>query len=1058
MRLIRSNRTENLADALAEAVRRDPLPPFEREAIVVQSRGMERWLTLALAERLGVWSNPFFPFPRVVIEQTLEDLAVGSAEQARRYDPDRLKWIVAKLLVQSAPTDLRAYLGEPTDDDRALRLAGILAEVFDRYVVFRPDTLRRWLEDDDPDWQAVLWRRVVGEIGPHDLSFRIESALAALRAGATGDLRFERLHLFSLETLPPLFLRFFSELSRAVPTTLYVLEPSSEYLGDLDPAPQLSLAVEVEPHGAHPLLASAGRLSRDFQQVLLEFDESFLDRADAFETPGRSTLLSAVQTDILELRGPPPENDRPIVDASDDSISIHACPGPMREAQVLHDRIREALEADPSLQPEDIAVMTPDLETYAPVFRAVFGQGHRNGIPYEVHDRRTREDAPLFDDFLAVLEVLDSRFSVMDLVRLMDAGSLREELRFSPEERSRLTELLAAAGVRWGIDAEHRAELEFPAEDLHTWRAGLGRLFLGFASMPDAMEVFQGLLPRGAPSLGDAALVARLSRLCSVLFDLRERVSHPLYIRTWVTELERLANLLFEEDEDTGAAVRTLRATLQGLEASAAEAGYEGSLSLRAMRREIGLSLAKSTPPVGFLRRGVTLTELVPLRSVPFRVLCLVGMGEETFPRNDERPAFDETRKRHRPGDRSKRHDDRHSFLQAILCARDRLIITYSAPTRGLHAEASPSPLVWELCETVNRYYQAPERDPLSSPVVHPLHAFDARYFDGEELPQSFSDRQLQIARALREAPKERPRIELETEPTEPKTSLSVGELASWLWSPAKAFLDRVVRARFDTSAMYEPRGALTEISRLDAAVVGNGALRAGLQGEALAAYLEAAPEFPDGSAGRLERRSLRREIEAFHGTRRALESGHALRSERIATTLGDLTVSSRLDGLAPHHRIVERFTRAGRKGELTTWLEHLLMQAAPGGPRPEDTHVVLRGARARPCVVSFRPVKEPARILGDALELYRACLRAPLPIFEQSSRTYAESLVGKAGDRAGALRKAREKLARSREWDPRLDYLLGPEDPFDDADWAEGFEQAALTLYEPLLAHRSER
>jgi exodeoxyribonuclease V gamma subunit len=1056
MKLIRSNRTETLADALASVVRENPLSPFAPEVVAVQSRGMERWLTLALAERLGIWSNPRFPFPRALIEEVLDPFGLGPSERAKAYDPDRLKWTIAQVLGESAPPELHGYLGDPPDADRALRFASSIADVFDRYVVYRPELLKRWAEGDATDWQAVLWRQIAARLGPHDLSTRIDEAMSSLQSkGKHTSLRLERLHLFSLETLPPLFLRFFSELSKRVPTWLYLLEPSSEYIGDTGPSRQLHLPMKDTPTDGHPFLYSVGRLSRDFQQLLLDVDESVRLREDFFEDPSGSHLLGSFQAGILAFRNPPAPSDRLCIAPSDDSISIHACTGPMREAQVLHDLIRGLLEADDSLQPEDIAVMTPDLETYAPAFRAVFGLEESHRISYEVHDRKTREDASFCDDFLAVLDVLESRFSVLDLVRLIDAGSLREDFRFNPEERARLTDLLAAAGVRWGIDAAHRSELEFPAEALHTWRAGLARLFLGFASMPQEMEVFAGLLPRGAPSLEDAELVARLSRLCDVLFDLHRRTRGPVDIDAWVAELGRMAALLFEEDGEAGPATRILRGAFQELQDLARSGGYTGLLSLKALRRELAMLLVHRTPPVGFLRKGVTLTELVPLRSVPFRVVCLMGMSEEAFPRADDRPKFDQTRARHRAGDRNKRHDDRHSFLQAILCARDRLIVTYSAPATSLRAEPNPTPVVWELRESINRCYQRADGEALLTPKMHPLHAFDRRYFVGGDLPRSFSRRHLQIARAIEAPASERPRIELRAEANELQTTVPVRELTSWLWNPIGAFVDRVLRARFDASTLYEPTGALTELRALDAARIGNGALRSGLHGDALHAYLEAAPEFPDGSWGQVQRERLLREIEAFGDARRGVEGDRELRSVRLAVELGDVLLDGRLDGLSSDRRVMQRFTKSGRKTEVDAWVEHLLMQAASEPGLPRQTRLVLRGATVRPVIVELGPVADPTRLLRELVELYQTCKTNPLPLLGESSRAYAERF--RKSGRDSAVRTARVHLGRQSEWDPRLQYVLGTGDPFEDRDWAEAFEAAALALYAPLLDHRRE-
>ncbi|MGB3052836.1 MAG: exodeoxyribonuclease V subunit gamma [Polyangiales bacterium] len=1049
MELIRSNRTENLADALASLIRKKPLGPFENEVIVVQSRGMERWLTLALAERLGIWGNPSFPFPRAVIEEVLER-AIGRSDEAPAYSPDRLKWTIARLLEESAPQKLLPYLGAEADPDRLLRFAASLSAVYDDYVVYRPELLSTWADGATPGWQPELWHRVARALGPHDLASRIQLALPKLRGGLdTSELSLERLHVFALETIPPLFLQFFNALSHSVPTTLYVLEPSSEYLGDvlLSPEGQAS-------RDGHAFLSNVGRLSRNFQQVLLSVDQELGGQTEAYQPPVRANLLGSLQADMFEFRSPPASAERPVHDSSDSSITLHACAGPMREAQVVYETVQGALEDDPTLLPEDILVMAPDLETYAPVFRAVFGQEGRHRIPYEVHDRLTRDDAPFYDDFLAVLDVLGSRFSVLDLLPLIDADSMRADFRFSPEERARLTELLAAAGIRWGIDAEHRAELEFPAEPLHTWRAGFGRLFLGFASSPEDTGVFEGLLPRGAPSLEDAALVARLSRLGETLFEVRHHTRHPRSMGDWAELLGRLCASLFSEDDQWTAAVRVVREALRSLKESAEQSGYDGALPLRTIRKELAGLLLKETPAVGFLRRGVTIAELVPLRPVPFRLVCLVGMSEESFPRADKRLSFDKTRDSQRPGDRNKRHDDRHAFLQAILCARDRLIITFGAPSAGSRDVASPSPLLWELRETVNRYYQGPDGAPLLEPSAHPRHGFDASYFDGSAPFQSSSRRYLQIAEALGEPPGERARVELRAEVGERDPVVSTGELAAWLWNPIASFIDRVLLARFGDSELYEPSSAVTKIGALDASVVGNTALRANLRDGALHEYLGAAPEFPDGTWGALQRRALAQEIAALNARADGLQDDSVARSELLSIELGGLVLEGRVDGLFPEQRLVKRFTKAGRKAELGAWIEHLLLQAATGAARP--TNLVLRGENQRASLVSFAPLEDPRHLLDTLLAIYRECLDAPVPLLETASRIFAEKYDPE--DPVKALKPAKDELQTLCGRDARLGYAFGSFDPFADERWAEAFERAALGVYRPLLEHRSEQ
>ncbi|MFW2387007.1 MAG: exodeoxyribonuclease V subunit gamma, partial [Polyangiales bacterium] len=855
------------------------------------------------------------------------------------------------------------------------------------------------------------------------------------------------------ETLPPLFLELFSVLSDSIPTRFYLLEPSRGYLADMDAGVRDLDPADSMPNDGHPLVASLGRLARDFQELLLDVSHSVRGEVDRFEEPARTNLLGAIQADILELRGAPELVERELVDPSDESISLHACTGPMREAQVLHDLICSALEDDPSLKPEDIVVMTPDLEAYAPAFRAVFGSGSQQRIPYEIHDRRTRDDASLHDDFLAVLELLGSRFSVLDFIRLMDADSLRRDFRFNPDERARLAELLEASGVRWGIDAEHRAELEFPAEPVHTWRAGFERLFLGFASPPDATEVFEGSLPLGAPSLGDAQLVARLARLGEVLFGFQRKARSILGVSSWVRELQSLSESLFDEEDESSSGVRILRAALDELGEVASAGGFRGAVSLKTLKRELEAILVQKAPAVGFLRRGVTLTELVPLRSVPFRLVCLAGMSEEAFPRTDRRPSFDIMRSKHRRGDRNRRDDDRHSFLQAVLCARDRLIITYSAKLDGGKRAANPSPVVWELREAARRYYVLPSGDEALEAWAHPLHPFDPGYFDGEELPRSTSTRYLAIARALDKPSVEPSAIELRTEVDPEDEALSVSELSAWLWNPTVAFIERVLRARFGTPSLYEPASGLTELGPLEAASLGNRALRADLSGEGLSAFLGASPEFPDGTWGALERQRIGREIQVIRERSAMLDDGTDAKTRLVRAELGGYVLEGRVDDLGANQRLVQRFTAAGKQRELTVWIEHLMMGAT--GICAGPTRLVLRDTETHAGLVTFAPVADAADQLKTLLDLYRRSREEPIPLLEKSSRAFVEK--GGKDDAPKALNAAKGELKRLRGWNPYLGYVLGDEDPFESESWREAFMEASTAVYGPLFAHRSE-
>jgi exodeoxyribonuclease V gamma subunit len=930
--------------------------------------------------------------------------------------------------------------------------------MFDRYIVYRSGLLRSWVAGSDSRWQAELWRRIAKRLGPHDLASRIARAGEVFRAGGEmRGIRFKRLHLFSLETLPPLFLDFFAALSSSIPIHLYLLTPTAEYFSNVDKAGQLSFAIDSLATDGHPLLTSLGTLARDFQDLVLEVDSNIRRDEERFAVPSRATLLGSLQADILEFRAPPGDSDKAPVTASDNSISVHVCTSPMREVLVLHDVIRGALEDDPTLRPEDIVVMARDLDAYAPAFRAVFGQTNIARIPYEVHDRRTRDDAGFYDDFLSVLEVLESRFSVLDVMRLIDAQSWRKDFCFSTDERARLTDLLQAAGVRWGIDANHREQLGFPPDPLHTWRAGFGRLFLGFASMPSNIEPFQGLVPRGALSLEDAELLARLSSLCSVLFEFRERTYKPVPVSIWVGLLGELSSALFEEEEDASGAVRVLRSSLEALRELAETSGYRAAVGLRSIRRELAEVVLRGTPPAGFLRRGVTLSELVPLRSIPFRMVCLIGMSGESFPRADDRPSFDITRENPQLGDRNKRLDDRHSFLQALLCARDRLAIIYSASATSARSAATPSLVVAELTDTLNRYYRRDGSEAVITPIHHPLHAFDHAYFTEGKVLSSFSERHLRIAQAMTQDRSKPGPIELRAEqPDTCESRISVSEFANWIWHPTREFIKRRLRTRFDDSILYEPTSPLTELQRLDAFRVGSDALKHALTGDDLRRFLRAAPEFPEGTWGEIHRNELASEIKALLELRdMSVRPGEEEQARAVTVDLGDIIVEARLDGLYPGRRLKHRFNKMKTKTELTTWLEHLLMQTCADPDLPRVTELLLRATHRRADVVCFTPVDDPRKLLEDLVRLYQASQINPVPLLGKPSWAFAARVLDQKAERA--LEEAKKKQ-EEQEWDRYTRFAWGKEGPFADATWAETFGKMSLSVYEPLFRHRSVR
>jgi exonuclease V gamma subunit len=310
----------------------------------------------------------------------------------------------------------------------------------------------------------------------------------------------------------------------------------------------------------------------------------------------------------------------------------------------------------------------------------------------------------------------------------------------------------------------------------------------------------------------------------------------------------------------------------------------------------------------------------------------------------------------------------------------------------------------------------------------------------------------LEVARTLLEAPEAPRRIELHAEADDPLESVSVDELSSWLWNPMSIFIQRVLGARFEAPRLYEPSQALTAIGRREAALLGDAALRVGLRDGALDAYLDAAPEFPDGTWGALERRRLAAELRVVDARADALGAGQEIQSVHVSAELNELLLDGRIDGVSGPQRVLKRFTRARRRTELAVWIEHLLMQTS--GQLPNTTHLVLRGTETRAETVSFAPVSDPHAELSNLVALYLRSRERPLPLLGEVSWTFVETRSSSGSQKA--FLEASKMLDSQRAWNPSIDYAIGEVDPFRDPNWCEAFEEAAAAVYEPLLRHRT--
>ncbi|HYD50725.1 MAG TPA: exodeoxyribonuclease V subunit gamma [Terriglobales bacterium] len=1090
----RSNRAEQLIEMLAEVVR-PPLPPLERECIAVQGRGMERWLAMELSRRLGMWANPDFPFPRRLIERIL-DAAVPAEQRGTQelhpFAPEVLPWSIAAalppLLAKAELAQLRLYLDGDQHSTRRLQLSERIAAVFDQYAVFRPELVAGWQRGQGGDWQAILWRAVAGAGGAAHIAARAQRFFDAAQRGALAlDSLPSRISLFGLSTLPPLFVRILAALAGFRPVHLFLLSPSDAYWAHLrSPREQArararGAAVLDLKEDDNPLLASLGRAGRELQDVIENEWSEYEDHSDYLD-PGADTLLHLLQSDIFQLRRP---GSLP-APAADASIAVHACHNPMREVEVLYDQLLDLFAHTPDLAPHEVLVMSPAIDDYAPFVDAVFGADKERRIPYRIADRAVRATDEAIAAFLTVLQLCRSRMTAAEVVDLLAFDSLRSQFGLQPEDTDLIRAWVRDAGVRWGVDASHRAAVEQPEHQENTWRFGLDRLLLGYAMPGEERRMFSGVLPYDDVEGSAAEVLGKLAELCESLFSVRALLQQPRSPERWRDDLGTALARMIANNNATAFQHQQVREALAELAAQAAAAGFDDEIELATVQARLEALLERRAPGRNFLTGGVTFCAMLPMRSIPFRVICLLGMNDTGFPRNRRRLGFDLIAQQPRPGDRSSRDDDRYLFLEALLSARERLIVTYVGQSIRDNTEIPPSVVVSELLDTIAATAAAspppprnaatqltlfdaspqapkparPQAPSAAAPLKHPLQPFSPRYFGGggESHLFSYSDVFCAGAQALLGVHRPPAPFLAGTLPPRDKaeTELSLNQLARFFENPARALLRQrlslFLGSDQESLAGREP----IELDGLERWQIGDRLVRRALAGEAFAdlvAPLRAAGMLPPGTLGEHAFDDLREQAELLVGAARGYRRGDPRPDLEIDLTVAGVRLTGTVDLLWPSHRLVCHFSQRQGKHLLAVWIPHLALSAQLGD---DITTILLNRSDKGAQVATLRPVPDAERQLAQLLELYRQAQDRPTPLFSCASFTFA-SLCQRHGDEAKAIGAARVDLFdKDFVWDEYTRVLFENDpDPLGlDSDSPWSFRELSRKVYFPLLAH----
>ncbi len=1101
----RAERADRLADELAELMA-DPLPDvFAEEVISVPARGIERWLTQRLSHRLGrragradgICAAVRFPSPAALIAE------VAGGRDDDPWAPDAAVWPLIEVIDASAAEPwsrtLAVHLGlvehagaaDPDGEDRRGRryaVARRIAGLFDGYATHRPDVVAAWSAGSDTDgwgeplppdlaWQPELWRRLAARIGAPDPAQRLADVIGRVR-GEPGSVELpSRLSLFGPTALPQRSFRVLDALAERRDVHLWLPHPSPALWAALSArAPRRPGRRRADTSIAavrHPLLSALGRDSRELHTVLAPAAAADINHPDSTSPAEPSsaatspvpTLLSVLQGDIAANR-PPAGAHR--TDAGDRSISVHACHGAARQVEVLRDVLAGLLADDESLQPSDILVMCPDIESYAPLIQAAFGLGDliENGHPahrlrVRLADRALLQTNPLLGTLARLLELADGRVTASDVIDLAAFPPVRRRFGFTDDEIERIWSWAAESGARWGLDALHRKQFGLDRFGQNTWRAGLDRVLLGVTMAEEDGSWLGTALPLDDVGSSDVDVVGRLAELLARLTAAIDALHEPRPIDDWVAVLVDLVDAITATGTADSWQSAELRRELAGLAEQAARNNATASvLDRRDLRAMLAGRFAGRPTRANFRTGTVTICTMVPMRSVPHRVVCLLGLDDGVFPRVTQEDGDNLLHRDPAVGERDPRSEDRQLLLDAVMAATERLVITYTGADERTGARRPPAVPLGELLDTIDETAVLPDGTPVRSRVLvrHPLQPYDSRTVTvgalGRPGPFTFEPAALGGARAAL-APRVRP-ASLVPEPLPPlvPTVVDLADLTGLLVHPARGFL----RQRLDVAVRFEdaePSDAVpVQLDGLQRYQIGERLLRGRLAGADAKAGADA--EWRRGALppGRLGERVLDGLLEDIAPL---VEKTGSLRAEpaRVVDVDVDLGGGRQLRGTVGGVHgsclVTVSFASLSARSRLRAWIALLALTAGEPDTSWGAATVGRRGKRGAGCV-TIQPVDvELARAtLADLVDLYDRGLRAPLPIPIRTAACYAASRHG------GALPQDAEEVA-IREWRTTRDSQIPGEDS-DNANvqaWGIGTSFASLLDEQPAADER---
>ena len=867
--------------------------------------------------------------------------------------------------------------------------------------------------------------------------------------------------------MPPFHLEAFVEISRHSQVNLFLMNPCKEYWGDIVSDRETrkirkkhsrsnDISEELYLEEGHRLLASMGTLGRNFISLISDLNGQVFELFK--ENQGRTTL-EKIQSDILNLKNRrfsflSPDIHDPSL-GIDSSVQIHSCHSPMREIEVLHDNLLAMFEEDPDLLPKDIVVMTPDVHLYAPFVQAVFGAqiDDKKRIPFTIADQNIMKESRIIEGFMSILDLKNSRMSVNRVMELLELPEIQEKFGISESEIEIMERWVKETNIRWGIDAEHRRRIGLPVFSENTWKAGIERLLLGYAMPGFGCKMFSGILPYDHIEGGEVKTLGKFIGFLDRLFNSVDSLYQAITLSGWNKIFSDIIEQFFAPGQDSEPEIHILRSILEGMSKKEALTGFDNSIQIEVAKSYLEGLLEDEQLRRGFISGGVTFCAMLPMRSIPFKVVYLVGMNNDAYPRETKTLEFDLMAKQPRIGDRNRRNDDKYLFLEALLSARNKFYISYVGQSIQDNARIPPSVLVSELVDCIKDEFGFSEEQVI---IFHRLQAFSPEYFKKSSNLFSYSYENF-VASSKMFDRKEMPPLISTTlsEPDKEWKDFSIKALCTFFNNPAKYLLEKRLGIY-----LYERVSVLEErenfrLDHLGKYMLDQELVTKRLSGSSLKdiyPLIKASGELPHGKVGEYIYNEMSLDAEDFVRKINDQTKGHRLEDLDVELDIAGFRIFGRVTDVYENGLIKTIYSNIKPKYLLNTWIYHLIVCSLLEYKSSVQSFLLCKDAACE-----FAYVSNAFDILKYLLDIYWKGMSEPLHFFPVSSFEYVCTITLKNRIQPTALKAAQRKWIGSdfspgESKDPYFERCFGKYDPLD-----KNFEEISMNIFSPLLNHCRE-